>query len=55
MATRATFIITGDIEAFDRVDNLFRALKREGAKALKNWEIKIDATYEEKEGEKRTS
>ena len=51
MSTKATFTITGDIEAFDRIDNLYRAFRREGAKLLKNWEIKIEAEYEEKEGE----
>jgi len=49
---KATFTITGEIEEFERVDNLYRSLKREGEKLLKNWEIKLDVEYEEKEGEK---
>ncbi len=54
MSARATFTIVGDIEEFGRIDNLYRALKREGSKMLKNWEITVEASYEEKEGEKET-
>lgn len=50
--TKATFTITGDIERFDRVDNLYRSIKREGSKMLKNWTIEVKAEYSEKEGEK---
>lgn len=46
---KATFTITGDIEEFDRVDNLYRVMKREGIKMLKNWTITIATTFEEKE------
>jgi len=49
---KAKFTITGEIEEFDRVDNLYRSLKREGAKMLKNWTIEVNAEYTEKEGEK---
>lgn len=49
---KATFTITGEIEEFDRVDNLYRSLKREGAKMLKNWVISVNADYSEVEGEK---
>lgn len=49
---KATFKITGEIEAFDRIDNLYRTLKREGSKMLKNWVIEVDADYTEKQGEK---
>ncbi len=49
---KATFTITGEIEEFDRVDNLYRSLKREGAKMLKNRVITVSADYEEKEGER---
>jgi len=44
---RTTFTITGDISDFDRIDNLYKNLKREGNKALTNWEIKVDAFYTE--------
>jgi len=50
---RAVFTVTGDIKEFDRVDNIYRALKREGEKGLENWEISVDVTYGEKQGEKK--
>ncbi len=49
---RAKFTITGDIAEFDRVDNLYRSLRREGSKMLKNWTIEVTVDYTEKEGEK---
>ena len=49
---KATFTITGEIEEFDRLDNLYRSLKREGSKLLKNWKITVAADYEEIQGEK---
>ena len=49
---KAIFTITGEIEEFDRIDNLYRSLKREGEKLLKNWEISLNVEYTEKEGEK---
>ena len=49
---KATFTISGEIEEFDRLDNLYASLKREGAKLLKNWVITVNADYEEKQGEK---
>lgn len=48
---RATFTIIGEIGEFDRIDNLYRALKREGQKALTNWEIRVQAEYVETEAE----
>jgi len=51
MVPVCTFKITGEIDRFDRIDNVFNALKREGAKLLKNWKIEVDATYEESQGE----
>ena len=50
---RATYTITGDIKEFDRIDNLYTTLKREGAKMLENWEISVTAAYTEREGEKK--
>lgn len=44
---QATFKITGEIMEFDRVDNLYRALKREGEKMLKNWTIEVTAEFSE--------
>ncbi len=49
---KARFVIEGDIDEFDRIDNLYRSLKREGSKMLKNWIIEVTAEYTEKEGEK---
>ncbi|MQY79688.1 MAG: hypothetical protein GH151_10925 [Bacteroidetes bacterium] len=49
---RATFSISGDVTEFERVDNLYRSLKREGKKMLKNWTIDLKVEYSEKEGEK---
>ena len=46
---QAVFTISGEIEAFDRIDNLYNALKSQGSKALKNWEIKVDVSYSEKQ------
>lgn len=48
----AKFSITGDVEDFERIDNVYRSLKREGGKLLKNWVIDLNVTYEEKQGEK---
>ncbi len=44
---RAEFIMSGEIAAFDRIDDVYTAMKREGAKLLKNWEITVKAEYSE--------
>lgn len=51
MATKAKFIIEGEIEDFTWVDNLYRSLKREGSRLLKNWTITVDAKYIESKGD----
>ena len=48
---KATFTVEGEIEDFTRIDNIYRVLKREGEKLLKNWKIKFDIKYEESEEE----
>ena len=48
---KATFQISGTIEDFDRIDNLYKTMKREGAKLLNEWEIKFDIDYVETQGE----
>lgn len=48
----ATFIISGNIADFTRLDNLYKSLKREGEKLLTGWEIKVEVSYTEKQGEK---
>lgn len=52
---QATFNITGEIEDFTRLDNLYRSLIRESDKLLSTWEMKIDVSYSEKQGEKKTT
>ncbi len=47
---KAVFTIEGTIEDFARVDNLYKNLKREGDKLLKDWKIKFDIEYEETQG-----
>ena len=49
---KLVFKISGEIAEFDRIDNLYRVLKREGDKLLKDWKIELEASYEEKKGEK---
>jgi len=43
----AKFEISGEIDDFTRLDNLYRTMKREGEKLLKNYTIKVSAEYEE--------
>ncbi len=47
-----TVTLTGEIKEFDRIDNLFLALRREAKKMLTGWDIQVEAKYGEKEGEK---
>jgi len=49
MKPKASFKITGEIENFNRVDNLEATMKREGKKLLKNWNIEIEVFYSESE------
>lgn len=44
---QATFKITGEIAEFDRVDNLYRVMKKEGEKLLTNWVIEVEASFKE--------
>ena len=48
----ATFIISGSVADFTRLDNLYKSLKREGDKLLKDWNINVTVKYSEKKGEK---
>ena len=48
---QATFTIKGNIKDFGRVDNAYAAFRREAQKALKDWELNIDISYEEKQGQ----
>lgn len=47
---RAEFKITGDIAQFDRIDDLYKVMRREGIKLLTNWEITVKAEYAEQQG-----
>jgi len=47
---KATFKMTGEITNFDRIDNFYKALKREGEKLLKNWTIEVTAEFTESKG-----
>ena len=47
MAIQATFTIQGEIEDFTRIDNVYRALKREGIKFLHNPKIIVKVDYQE--------
>ena len=51
MRPKATFTITGEIDDFTRIDNLYKALKREGVKLLKNSTIHVQVEYIERVGE----
>ena len=46
------FTLSGSIEDFTRIDNLYRSLKREGEKLLTTWEINAEVSYTEKQGDK---
>jgi len=46
---KASFKMTGDIDEFERVDNLHRVMKREGSKLLKNWKIEVEVLFAEDE------
>jgi len=41
--------LTGKISDFSRVDNVYTTLRREGAKLLKNWDLKIHVEFQESE------
>jgi len=51
MVPQAEFKITGEIEDFTRVDNIYRTMKREGEKLLKNWKVEFKVNYVESEGD----
>ncbi len=48
----ATFTISGSIEDFTRLDNLYKSLKRESDKLLADWTMNVEVKYSEKKGEK---
>ena len=47
----ARFTVEGEIKEFTQIDNLYRTLRREGSKLLRDWKITFDVNYTEKEGE----
>ncbi len=44
---KAIFTMSGEIAAFDRIDDVYKALKREGSKLLLDWEITVTAEFKE--------
>lgn len=48
---KAKFVIEGEIENFNQMDNLYKVMRREGIKLLKNWTITIESTYSESKEE----
>lgn len=46
-----TFTITGNIKDFTRLDNIYKALKRESVKLLTEWTLSASVKYTEKQGE----
>jgi len=49
MEPEVVVTLTGKISDFSRIDNVYTTLKREGAKLLKNWDLKINVTFAESE------
>lgn len=49
---QAIITIEGNIEDFTRLDNVYRSIKRESEKLLKDWKLKINVVYSEAQGEK---
>lgn len=47
MKPKATIKVEGEIEDFTRIDNLYRAMKREALKLLKTAKIEVSVEYEE--------
>lgn len=44
-----TVTLTGSIADFNRLDNLYKVMKREAQKLFKDWQLKIDLDYSESE------
>ena len=49
---KAIINISGEVADFTRLDDLYKNIKREGAKLLKDWVLSISVEYIEKQGEK---
>lgn len=49
LTPRAEIKMSGDIRDFQQIDNLYRAIKREGIKTLKEWTLEVNVSYVEKE------
>lgn len=44
---KCSFIMSGEINDFSRIDNVYATLKREGAKLLKDWKLDVTAEFSE--------
>lgn len=49
MAKQVEIRLTGTIEDFARIDNVYTSLKREGKKLLSNWKLDINVSFSESE------
>lgn len=49
MAKQVEIKLTGTIEDFARIDNVYTSLKREGSKLLKDWKMEINVSFSESE------
>jgi len=49
---QAIIKISGTIDDFTRMDNVYRSLKREAGKLLTGWKLEIEVKYEETQGQK---
>ena len=49
---KTVITISGSIADFNRLDNVYRSLKREAEKLLSEWKMDITVSYVEIQGEK---
>ena len=49
MAKQVEMKLTGTIEDFARIDNVYTSMKREGSKLLSNWKLEINVSFSESE------
>jgi len=50
---QAVFTISGSIADFTRLDNIYKALKREADKGLTNWTLDAKVEYSEKQSDQK--
>ncbi len=47
LKSEVVITLSGDIADFDRLDNIYRSLKREAPKLLDNYTLEIEVKYRE--------